>query len=142
MYKLAENGVIRLSDNAFIPNDPANTDWQEYQEWLKEGNEPLPMYTPNELRQKLKNDMLFLRNMRINNVVKIEYEYDDLADVYVYTNDPELSNEANQIINWYLKYDDLIWNWIDNELPNIPDDELENIDVNQIEDNLYQQSLQ
>lgn len=36
------NGVIRLTDNAFIPFDPANTDYQAYLRWLEEGNVPLP----------------------------------------------------------------------------------------------------
>jgi hypothetical protein len=36
------NLIKRLPDNAYIPNDPENTDWQAYQAWLAAGNTPLP----------------------------------------------------------------------------------------------------
>ena len=36
------NCIQRLSDNAFIPFDPANVDFQQYQKWLSEGNVPTP----------------------------------------------------------------------------------------------------
>ena len=34
--------IQRLFDNAFIPFDPDNTDYQAYLKWVAEGNQPEP----------------------------------------------------------------------------------------------------
>lgn len=47
-YTLTETPriIIRDADNAFIPFDPANTDYQAYLAWLAEGNTPTPYVPP------------------------------------------------------------------------------------------------
>lgn len=52
-YKLAEGGVIRTMDNAFIPEDSGNRDWQTYQVWLAEGNMPDPAESSDEAKLRV-----------------------------------------------------------------------------------------
>ena len=48
--------ILRLAENAYNPQDPANTDYAAYLAWLDEGNtpepapepEPAPVLTPAE----------------------------------------------------------------------------------------------
>ena len=38
--------ILRLTDNAFIPPDPANADYAAYLAWLAAGNTPDPAPAP------------------------------------------------------------------------------------------------
>lgn len=48
MYKLVNysNCIFRVADSAYIPKDPANTDYQAFLFWKSQGNEPLPADDP------------------------------------------------------------------------------------------------
>jgi len=41
-FAVDETFIQRISDNAFIPMDPANKDYQEYLKWVAAGNTPTP----------------------------------------------------------------------------------------------------
>jgi hypothetical protein len=47
MYQLTTGDCVkRLADDAFIPPDPANTDYAAYLEWVAAGNTPEPAPAP------------------------------------------------------------------------------------------------
>jgi hypothetical protein len=47
MYQLTNStSIIRLFDNAAIPADPENMDYQVYLQWLADGGVPLPIAEP------------------------------------------------------------------------------------------------
>jgi len=46
MYKLLQNSVVLVEQAMEIPFDLANTDYQQYLQWLAEGNTPEPYVPP------------------------------------------------------------------------------------------------
>ena len=87
--------VVHDEDGVWIPDDPANTDWQAYQAWLAEGNTPNPYVPPPPaipqqvpmwaVRTVLQNDGLFdqaqaLIEASTDNGLKNVWEYGNFAD--------------------------------------------------------------
>lgn len=65
MYKLIigplnRQSVLRLSDGAYIPFDPANTDAQQFAKWLKDGNVPEPAVAGEQVTQEWINQTIAL----------------------------------------------------------------------------------
>ena len=59
MYKLTDNAsILRIEDNASIPDDPANSDYAAYLECVEDGNTPEaadvppdPTYQENRVKE-------------------------------------------------------------------------------------------
>ena len=50
MYQLIGTQIVkRLADGAYIPFADGNRDYEEYKQWIKDGNIPEPEFTENEL---------------------------------------------------------------------------------------------
>jgi hypothetical protein len=74
-YQLtATDVVIRAADGACIPNDPANRDWIEYQQWLAAGGVPDPYVKPPKITVDNTSDFI----ARFTNA-----EYAKLGNVFV-----------------------------------------------------------
>jgi len=43
--------ILRIADNAFIPQDEANTDFIAYKAWLEAGNTPEPAPEPEPVHE-------------------------------------------------------------------------------------------
>ncbi|SNZ11886.1 hypothetical protein SAMN06265182_2130 [Persephonella hydrogeniphila] len=93
-----------------------------------------------ELKEEKQKQLLQLEKSRLQKVLD-KYGYNGLADVQLYASQND--SEAQNILNWYQKYDDLIWQYIDNDLATFTSvDELLAIDMKNIEEQIYQQSIE
>lgn len=98
MYKLTQyDSVIRLSDDAWIPNDPANSDYCAYLAWLEAGNVPEPADLP------VKGYPQFRGNAKLDLFTQAE----QLAVVTATMSDPLVKLMYDRMIgSAYMSYED------------------------------------
>ena len=95
-------------------------------------------------KTEIQKKLLKEESSRLQKVLS-QYGYNSLADVVFYAQ-TENDEEAKSLLNWYSNqngngYDDLIWSWIDNELPKYQSvDELLNLDLKQIEAQIFEKT--
>jgi hypothetical protein len=71
-YQLsATDCILRIADNAFIPPDPANTDYQAYLTWLSEGNTPLPAPEPESVPELTPAEKLAAAGLSVDDLKEL-----------------------------------------------------------------------
>lgn len=82
MYKATNGyGVVRLSDGAYIPADPQNTDYAAYLTWLDAGNTPEPATLPEA--PSLEDLVVGTIQLRLDNFAKTR-GYDSILSACTY----------------------------------------------------------
>ena len=101
MYKLiGTKSVKRLVDGACIPFADGNRDYEEYKQWLSEGNIPEPEFTEEELLKKKQYEFRVERNLLL-----------DKADIEI--NKAEDLEQDSKVLRVYRqKLRDSTINWV------------------------------
>lgn len=115
MYKLTQStSMIRMTDNALIPADAANADWQKYQQWLADGNTPQPADVPTiaNLLARAKDELRVLRAPMLDAVNGIGWRASmtgnaALANEAVALAEALLDITADPALNAATNYDDM-----------------------------------
>jgi len=125
---------LKVGDNFYQNIEPNMVDENGNEIW----NIP---NDPTQLKSAIADTLVWLAKQKLNNVLD-KYAYNGLADVQFYANQTTPDPEAQAILNWYQAYDDGIWNYIDNELPNITVlDDLLALDIKAVEEQIFQNSI-
>ncbi len=92
LYRLTQqSSIIRTSDNTVIPNDPANSDYQQYQLWLSQGNVPDPV----PLSDLANNQIQIIKNS-YNQAISNNVTYTNSVGTFEYQTDV---NSRNNILS-------------------------------------------
>lgn len=104
MYKKTNNTyIIRVADNAIIPDDLKNTDYREYLAWINAGNTVLPVdpKSQEEVALEEKTKKIKEEKNKLTSDVLVKYLTEHTAeeiDTYIKNNITTLNDVKNIVI--------------------------------------------
>lgn len=109
---ISNTSIMRVEDYAFIPFAPGNKDYEEYLEWLNQGNTPLPP-DPIEITQQ---DYTNAIQKHLDDVAKAR-QYNDALSLASYKDSTitQWASEAATFIAWR----DSVWVYAYTELQKV-----------------------
>lgn len=105
MYQLNENGVIRLSDNAYIPADLGNRDYTDFIAWEAAGNEPLPIPPKSEeqLRAEWKKERAAaVAAIKVTTAAGNTFDGDEVSQARMARAILGLNSSVSETVTWVL----------------------------------------
>ncbi|MEM0326853.1 MAG: hypothetical protein QW733_07485 [Desulfurococcaceae archaeon] len=91
------------------------------------------VFDPTKLKDYVKDTVIWLTKAKINEKLS-EKGFYSIGDVLVYKNRND--QDAIQLYEWYISFDTAVWDWIENTLPKLSEEELLEIDLKSLVENL------
>lgn len=138
-----ENGLIFIGPQECVPKDatdvinvPDDTEPEDIE--IKNGTlvlkstEKKLLEKLHKLRDKIKEEVLYKSDKKVEQILK-EHGYRSIGDLKLYAdlNTPE----AVSLLEQYLRFDDLVWKFIDEDLQEMSLQELEEFNVDEFIEN-------
>ena len=126
--------ILKVGHNVLVDFKPKRLIPTSYDE---QGNptefQEVYVFDPTKLKDYVKDTVIWLAKETIQKKLSEEGFY-SIGDVLVYKDRND--QDAIQLYEWYISFDTAVWDWIENTLPKLSEEELLEIDLKSLVENL------
>ncbi len=126
--------ILKVGHNVLVDFEPKRLIPTSHDE---QGNptefQEVYVFNPTKIKDYVKDTVIWLAKEKINKKLS-EKGFYSIGDVLVYKDRND--QDAIQLYEWYISFDTAVWDWIENTLPKLSEEELLEIDLKSLVENL------